>query len=457
MMTLQTLAHAIDGQALGPDVLFTSVGTDSRAIEAGQLFIALKGEKFDGHRFVEQALRDGASAALVSDDHGAWQTKPHVLVKDTRLALGQLGAYWRGQFSCPLIGVTGSSGKTTVKEMLAAILREEVGAYEAVLATQGNLNNDIGMPLTLLRLRAEHRFAVIEMGMNHAGEIRYLTHLAKPTVTVINNAGSAHIGELGSLEAIAQAKGEILEGLASEGVAVLNADDVFFSFWSGLAKGKRLLTFGLQASADVTASYQLEPEAVKLVLKTPYGKGEATLLAPGLHNVMNALAASAAALAAGVSLDSVCAGLQAYRGIKGRLQVKAGVNNSVIIDDTYNANPVSMKAAIDVLAAYSGVRVFVMGDMGELGDTAQASHAEVGAYAKQKGIDVLMAVGAHSRHAVEAFEGGHYFADKATLCHALKGLLSQGVTLLVKGSRFMAMEEVVKSMTTQTEGERHAT
>lgn len=459
MMHLSDVATACSGQLIGDDCEITAVGTDSRAIQLGQLFVALKGEKFNGHQFVAQALRDGAAAALVSEHIEIGDAKPYVRVSDTRLALGQLAAYWRNQFAIPLLGVTGSSGKTTVKEMLAAILMEAANSNpeilaQAVLATQGNLNNDIGMPLTLLRLRESHRFAVIEMGMNHAGEIRYLTKLARPTVTVINNAGSAHIGELGSLEAIAQAKGEILEGLANDGVAVLNVDDVFFPLWRELAGDKRIVTFGLQHSADVTATYVLSAETIQLSLKTPSGCGDVTLSAPGLHNVMNALAAAATATAAGVSVASICAGLANYRGIKGRLQIKQGLNNTTVIDDTYNANPVSMKAAIDVLAGYPGVRCFVMGDMGELGDTAISSHQDVGAYAKSKGIEHMLAVGEHTRHAVNAFGNGRHFETKQALSDALLSIMQTKMTVLVKGSRFMAMEDVVKHVI-QQKGEHH--
>ena len=455
MMRLSDVAKACSGSLFGDDRRIASVGTDSRAVEPSQLFVALKGEKFNGHQFVAQALREGAVGALVSDTVGIGDALPYVSVSDTRVALGQLSAYWRSQFTIPLLGVTGSSGKTTVKEMLASILSEATGNAEVVLATQGNLNNDIGMPLTLLRLREAHRYAVIEMGMNHAGEIRYLTKLARPSITVINNAGSAHIGELGSLEAIANAKGEILEGLAADGTAVLNVDDVFYPLWRELATGKKIMTFGLKQHADVTADYVLTADAIELTLKTPNGVGEAKLVSPGLHNVMNALAASATAIAAGVNIEAICAGLANYRSIKGRLQVKQGLQNNTVIDDTYNANPISMKAAIDVLAGYPGVRCFVMGDMGELGDTAINSHQEVGAYAKSKGIEHMMAVGEHSRHAVMAFGHGKHYESKQALCEALIPIMQANMTVLVKGSRFMGMEDVVKKLIKQQKGEHH--
>jgi UDP-N-acetylmuramoyl-tripeptide--D-alanyl-D-alanine ligase len=361
--------------------------------------------------------------------------------------LGQLAAYWRDKFTVPVVAITGSNGKTTVKEMVAAILRTEAGKDDRVLATLGNLNNHIGLPLTLLKLREHHRYAVVEMGMNHRGEIRYLTKIGKPDVAVINNAGNAHLGELGSYEAIAEAKGEILEGLGAAGVAILNADDRFFSFWETLVNGKKIIKFGLQSPADVAASYQLQTAGSALELDTPQGKVSIHLPVPGLHNVMNALAAIAAVLALNVPLANVKVGLENFHSAKGRLQVLQGLQGATVIDDTYNANPASMKAAIDVLQACAGKRILVLGDMGELGEDAPAMHKEVGEYAKHAGIDALYSLGDVSVEMSKAYgSGAKHYETLETLVDDLKKLLQANTTVLVKGSRFMAMERVVKAI-----------
>jgi UDP-N-acetylmuramoyl-tripeptide--D-alanyl-D-alanine ligase len=444
MMRISEAAAALNVPFLGEDAVFTSVGADSRKITAGQLFVALKGEHFDGHNFAATAIQQGAAAVLVSES--VKDASPAILVDDTYLALGQLAAYWRNKFHMPIAGITGSSGKTTVKEMLASILRD-AATPEGVLATQGNLNNHIGLPMTLLKLNSQHRFAVIEMGMNHSGEIAYLTKLTKPDVALINNAGSAHIGELGSLEAIAKAKGEIFEGLSDDGVAVINADDRFATLWKNLIGNRKTLTFGLENPADVTADYILEADNSLLDLRTPQGKCKLTLPAPGLHNVMNALAASSAALAMGVSLQNIATGLQNYTGVKGRLQVLKGLHDSTVIDDTYNANPSSMKAAIDVLSAKPGKKILVLGDMGELGDDAPALHAEIGAYAKSAAIDTLLTLGNNSAQMAQKFgDGAQHYATLDALVADLISAMQAGSTVLVKGSRFMAMERVVKEI-----------
>ncbi|MEZ0273160.1 MAG: UDP-N-acetylmuramoyl-tripeptide--D-alanyl-D-alanine ligase, partial [Methylophilaceae bacterium] len=349
MMRLSEAAIATQGQVIGEDVLFTSVGTDSRALTPEQLFVALIGENFDGHVYARQSIEDGAAAAMISAEQAS--LAPALLVKDTRIALGGLAGYWRSKFNIPLAAITGSNGKTTVKEMLAAILRETAGNEDAVLATQGNLNNDIGLPLTLLKLRSQHRYAVAEMGMNNPGEISYLARLGRPTVALINNATLAHLGGLGTVEAIARAKGEIFEGLTEDGIAVINADDVFAPLWNMLSAPRKVMSFGLEHAADVSADYQLEADGSRVQMKTPQGAIEFRLPVPGLHNVCNALAAATAALAMGVPLTAVAQGLAGFGGVKGRLQHKAGINGTLVIDDTYNANPASMKAAIDVLAA----------------------------------------------------------------------------------------------------------
>jgi UDP-N-acetylmuramoyl-tripeptide--D-alanyl-D-alanine ligase len=370
--------------------------------------------------------------------------EPVLVVEDTCKALGELAAYWRNKFKMPLAAITGSNGKTTVKEMLASILRAATEQPDEVLATVGNLNNHIGLPLTLLKLNAQHSYAVIEMGMNHTGEISYLSKIGKPTVALINNAGNAHIGELGSFEAIAKAKGEVFEGLADNGTAVINADDVFAPLWLNLAGKHKVTTFGLKNKADVTATFQLHASASDVEINTPQGAIQVKLLTPGLHNVMNALAATSAALAMGVTLKSIAAGLENYSGVKGRLQHKVGLNGAQVIDDTYNANPMSMKVAIDVLMAMPGEKILVLGDMGELGDSAAEMHAEIGAYAKASGLTSLYALGEMSVETTKAFGAGarHYSTPQALTADLVKQM-KQGVNVLVKGSRFMAMERVV--------------
>jgi UDP-N-acetylmuramoyl-tripeptide--D-alanyl-D-alanine ligase len=452
MMRLSEAAIATHGIVIGNDVEFTSVGTDSRAITQGQLFVALKGDHFDGHDYVAQSLAQGAAAALIENNENA----PAVKVKDARLALGDLAAYWRKKINAPIVAITGSNGKTTVKEMLAAILKVAAGSDSKVLATQGNLNNDIGMPLTLLRADSHHSYVVLEMGMNHSGEISYLTNIAKPNVALVNNAGLAHVGELGSVEAIAQAKGEIFQGLAFDGTAIINADDVYSDLWKSLASKYQQITFGLEATADVTATYELNGATSHVRLKAPNGEVEFTLPASGLHNVRNALAASAAAIALNISLQNIAEGLSGFAGAKGRLQQKQGQFDAQVIDDTYNANPASMKAAVDVLSAREGKRFMVMGDMGELGADAGLMHAEIGSYAKQSGIDALFVLGDLSQETVKAFgSGAQHFENAESLSDAVLNRMDKLTTVLVKGSRFMRMERVVDKITKNSHEETH--
>ena len=446
MMMLSEVAKAVNGQMIGEDVLVQSVGTDSRNIIKNQLFIGIKGEHFDGNTFAPEAIRQGATAVLVSDANT--QASPVVLVQDTRLALGQLAKYWREKFKIPLVAVTGSNGKTTVKEMIAAILAAAKGS---VLATQGNLNNDIGLPLTLLKMRAAHTVAVIEMGMNHLGEIDYLTRIAQPTVALINNAGTAHIGEVGSRENIAKAKGEIFAGLPDDGIAVINADDDFSDYWKSLNahlnSHNAIITFGLKKAADVSASYRINGNVTEINLNTPSGQIEFTLSVLGVHNIHNALAASAVAVAMGVSNEDIAKGLAVFGAVKGRLNWLVSANGAVVIDDTYNANPDSMKAAIDVLANQKAPQIFVMGDMGELGAGAPQMHADIGAYAKQKGITHFLTFGDLSAKAAQAFgAGAQHFATLEALITSLNILMNGDTAVLVKGSRFMQMERVVKEI-----------
>jgi UDP-N-acetylmuramoyl-tripeptide--D-alanyl-D-alanine ligase len=455
MMDLFEAAQATGGTASVGGHTFVGVSTDSRAIAAGQLFVALRGDKFDGHDFAREVLAHGATAVMVdhtwANEHGAGL--PLLAVADTRFALGGLAGHWRARFDIPLIGITGSNGKTTVKEMCAAIMREherrdELDPAETVLATTGNLNNDIGLPLMLLRLHAGHRAAVIEMGMNHVGEIAYLTRLAKPTVVVVNNAQRAHLEGLGTLADVARAKGEIFEGLSDDGIAVINADDPQARLWHHQAAGRSIVTFGLDSDADVRASARSRGFSSEIKLTAAQGSVEFELPAPGRHNVRNAVAAAAATLAAGVSLGTVAEALSRYAGIKGRLQRRPGIKGSLVIDDTYNANPDSMRAAIDVLASVPGRRVFVMGDMGEVGEAAGQFHDEIGGYAKSQGIDKLLALGELSAAAAHNFgSGGEHFKKIEDLIARVHGELDADASVLVKGSRFMRMERVVEAIT----------
>ena len=443
MMDLQETARATGGRLEGANARFSGVTTDSRKVSAGDLFVALSGERFDGHAYVAEAMSRGAVAAITARVVETAMPLPQVVVADTKLALGKLAGHWRARFAMPLTALTGSNGKTTVKEMITAILATHCGSRSMVLATEGNLNNDIGMPLTLLGLREEHRYAVIEMGMNHEGEIDYLTRIAQPSVALVNNAQRAHVGILGSLEAIARAKGEIYAGLKSSGIAVVNEDDAYAGYWKKLNGARRIVSFGFSQHADVRAT--VEGPQVRFV--TPADAFAVVLQVSGEHNVRNALAACAVAHALEIPPHDMQDGLAHFAGVPGRLQRRPGRSGSTVIDDTYNANPESMKAAIRVLAAQAGRTVFVMGDMGELGDAAPEMHAEVGAFAREAGVDVLLATGEASRRAVEAFGGGakHYPTIEA-LVEAAGHEAAQGATILVKGSRFMQMERVADAL-----------
>jgi UDP-N-acetylmuramoyl-tripeptide--D-alanyl-D-alanine ligase len=433
------VARLVGGVAAGPVAAFSSVGTDSRHSVPGELFVALAGEKFDGHAYVEEAARQGAAAAMVTRPVETRAPIAQVVVDDTLAALGRLSAAWRNRFALPVVALTGSNGKTTVKEMLAAILAAHCGGRGPVLATRGNLNNAIGVPLTLLRLREQHRYAVVEMGMNHVGEIDCLTRLASPTVALVNNAQRAHLGPMGSLDTIAEAKGEIYAGLRAGGVALVNADDRFAGYWRGLNAGRRVVSFGFGAGADVHAMV----DGAQLRLVTPSDAFAVRLQVAGEHNAHNACAACAAAFALDIPPRAIQLGLGGFEGVLGRLTRRDGRNGALVIDDSYNANPDSMKAALKVLAREPGRKVFVMGDMGELGEAAVQLHAQVGACAHAAGADRLLALGEASVHAAEAFgPGGTHFGSLEGLLAALETELAPGTTVLVKGSRFMAMERV---------------
>jgi len=440
-MYLNEVAKAVQGDIKGSDVLIQGVSSDSRTLNTGEMFVALTGPRFDGHEFVAQAVTRAASAALVR--HPVSTELPVVIVEDTTAALGRLGAYWRGRFDLPLIAVTGSNGKTTVKEMIGAILRQR----HAGLVSAGNFNNAIGVPLTLCRLREPHRFAVVEMGMNHAGEIAYLTDLTRPTIALITNAAAAHLEGVGDVAAVARAKAEIFDGLPAHGVAVINTDDEFAGLWRERAGTRRIVSFGLSAGADVTAAYEFSPTGSVLELWTGAGEVEVVLPLPGRHNVVNALAAAAAALAADADLASIKAGLETIKPVPGRLMALTGRDDTLIYDDTYNANPASVYAALDVLAAATGERLLVLGDMAELGPGEVDWHARVGARARELGIDALYALGPLSEATVESFgAGGCHFDDIAGLIEALQERVRPGSRILVKGSRRMRMERVVAAL-----------
>jgi len=441
-MKLSDAAKALQVELTGSDVEFDGVSTDSRSVRPGQLFVALKGPNFDGHEYVGQAIKSGAAAAMV-------QTRldikaPQLVVGNCLKALGQLGSYWRRHLGLPIVAVTGSNGKTTVKEMIAAIL-SQIGE---IYATRGNLNNDIGVPLTLLSLESKHKAAVVEMGANHPQEISYLTQLALPNVALVNNAAAAHLEGFGSLEGVANAKGEIFQGLQGKGIAVINVDDPFADLWRSLASGNRVITFGLENPADVTCEWQWTPDGMGISVNTPAGEFSAQINVIGKHNVMNALAAVSAGLAANVPLAAIKAGLQAMQAVPGRLQLKKGVNGSLLIDDTYNANPSSLKAALGVLAHFEGKKLVALGDMGELGAGAEQLHHDAGEQCREFNITQLCTVGNNSRFAVQNFGvDGHHFESHEDMIAYLEKQLDKNSILLIKGSRSMRMERIVNGLT----------
>ncbi len=436
-LMLSDVAQMLGGQVHGEDVALEQVSTDTRSATAGALFFALQGPNFDAHEVLDQQP-DLPLAALVLSrpvNHPA----SYVLVEDTREALGWLAAAWRQRLDLRVIGLTGSNGKTTVKEMVASICSRR----GATLATLGNLNNDIGVPLTLLRLRSEHDFAVIEMGANHVGEIAYLTELVKPDVALLINATAAHLEGFGSIEAVAQAKGEIFTGLDDRGVAIINADSPFAAQWEELNHERQVVLFG---EAERAHCRVVDMAAARLDLHGEWIAPALQLV--GRHNVLNAAAAAAAALAAGVDANAVLEGLEAVEPVSGRLRQIAGPRGATLIDDSYNANPASLQAAIDVLAGCAGRRYLVLGDMAELGDEASECHVAIGEYAREQGLDGLFSLGPLSALAAEAFGAGAVAFDSldALVAH-LVTLLAEDVTLLIKGSRSAAMERVLTALT----------
>ena len=441
-MRLGEAAAALGLRATEGDVEFCGVSTDSRTTPRGALFVAVRGPRFDGHDFVGAAGTRGAAAALVEREPDA--SIPFILVPDSVRALGELAAAWRGRFrDLVLIGITGSNGKTTVKEMAAAIFRTQ----GPVSATRGNLNNEIGVPLTLCDLREAHRTAVVELGANHRGEIAALTTLARPTVGVITQCAPAHLEGFGSVEGVAHAKGELFERLPDDAVAVVNADDRYADLWRDLAHPRRCISFGAGPDADVRVRAPSGARRIPVSLDTPSGTVELDLALPGAHNAFNAGAAAAAAIAAGAGLDAIRAGLAAVRPPRGRLESKRGPRGAEIIDDTYNANPVSLQAGLRVLGEKPAPRWLVLGDMAELGPEGASLHAEAGHDARRHGVERLLLVGELSAAAARTFgDGATHFPDCAALVDRLRDELPDGATVLVKGSRSMAMERVVEAM-----------
>jgi UDP-N-acetylmuramoyl-tripeptide--D-alanyl-D-alanine ligase len=448
-LSLAQLASVLSAQLMGDEQaatqMITSVSTDSRAIAAGDLFIALKGPNFDAHHFITEVAAKGASAVVV--DHAVASPVPQLVVADTRLALGQLGAYVRQQIPLKTVAVTGSAGKTTVKEMMSAILSR----LGNVLATAGNFNNDIGVPLTLLRLEPQHQYAVMELGANHLGEIAYTTSLVKPDVAVITNVAAAHLEGFGDLFGVARAKGEIYSGLPEHGLAIVPRDTEFFPYWQQRLQERPMQSFGLTPDADYypTDIILNAQGCAGFTLHCPQGQIFIQLVLPGRHNVLNALAAAAVAIAAGASLMDVQLGLAAMQPVKGRINLIQANTRVRLIDDTYNANVDSAKAAIDLLVTYPGQRVLVLGDMAELGANARLYHEEVGLYAREQGVNLLFSLGVLSQSASDVMlaQGAH-FSSRQSLVQKLTPILQQAadLTILVKGSRSAKMELVVQDL-----------
>ena len=444
--TLQDAARVTGGRLVGEDKPYGAVATDSRTLNPGSLFVALKGPNFDGAQFAAAAAARGAIGALLERQVDAPLTQ--VVVPDALRALQTLAAAWRGNFSLSLVAVAGSNGKTTAKEMTAAILAR----MGAVMATHGNLNNHIGVPVTLMRLEDGHRSAVIEMGANRVGDVAELMRIAQPSVGLITNAGAEHLEGFGDLDGVARGEGEAVSTLNAEATAVINADDAYAGYWRSVSTARRVITFGVHAAADFIAenaqqAIERGEFATRFTLACPLGRAQVLLKAGGAHNIVNALAAAAAASAAGASLAEIVSGLGDFRPVAGRLQLKAGLKGSSIIDDSYNANPSSVRAGLEVLRALSGERWLVLGDMAELGESSHDSHAHMGSYARDCGVTRLFAHGPLSSRAVETFGvGGEWFADTDSLTRRLQAEIAPGITVLIKGSRINRLERVVQGL-----------
>ena len=452
--SLSHLLPHVAGARMTRDATFDSVSTDSRTAGAGALFVALRGERFDAHDFLAQVAAAGASA-VVAEQLPEGFALPALVVPDTLVALGQIANSWRAQFAIPVIGVTGSNGKTTVKEMIAAILAAAHGE-DARLATRGNLNNEIGVPLTLMRLEATHRAAVVELGMNHPGEIARLTRIAAPTIGLVNNAQREHQEFMHTVEAVAQENGCVIAGLDRDGVAVFPGDDTYAALWQGLAGQRRSITFGFSSACSVRCTHAPSAFGSTLQVSALGANFAVQLAAAGEHNVRNALAAIACALAAGVPQEAIVRGLEGFAPVNGRLRKKQASCGATVIDDTYNANPDSVRAAIDVLAQAAAPRVLVLGDMGEVGTQGRQFHEEIAAYAIARGIGTVLATGELAR-----FMAGpqiQHFEQFDELLAALDSTLGgkSDATVLVKGSRFMKMERVVAHLTGSTNTSKEA-
>jgi UDP-N-acetylmuramoyl-tripeptide--D-alanyl-D-alanine ligase len=455
--TLATIQKAVANSTVTMDASFDGVSTDSRNVAVGNLFVALRGDRFDAHEFLHQ-VAERKVAAIVVEKMPADLNVPALVVPDTRIALRQIAHYWRQQFTLPLIGVTGSNGKTTVKEMIAAILDAACGA-DQYLATRGNFNNDIGVPLTLLRLNSACKAAVIELGMNHPGEIAVLSTIAQPTVGLVNNAQREHQEFMESVEAVARENGAVFAHLPADGVAVFPADDTYTSLWREFAGQRKTLTFGFSDDADVCCSYKANDFGSELSVVTGIGgrqKFVINLAAAGVHNIRNALAAIACTLAIGIAEDAIVRGLQAFAPVNGRLQRKIATNGALVIDDTYNANPDSVRAAIDVLAHTAAPRILVLGDMGEVGNDGRQYHEEIGEYARANGIEHVLTLGDLAHYTASAFgAGAQHYENLETLNDALTAIFNAHASVLVKGSRFMKMERVVQNLLGQQIQEAH--
>jgi UDP-N-acetylmuramoyl-tripeptide--D-alanyl-D-alanine ligase len=439
------------------DAAFDGVSTDSRNVSSNNLFVALRGERFDAHDFLGEVAAKGVAAVVVERVPDGLAV-PALLVPDTRVALGEIARYWRRQFALPVIGVTGSNGKTTVKEMIASILAAAYGA-DRCMATRGNLNNEIGVPMTVFRLDKSYQAAVIELGMNHPGEIATLAGIALPTVGLVNNAQREHQEFMESVEAVARENGAVISSLPPDGTAVFPADDTYAPLWRTYAGQRNVMSFGLSADADVSCAYRANDFGSDLSITAGTRKFSVKLAAPGVHNVRNALAATACALAIGIPEEAIIRGLEAFAPVNGRLQRKTARVGALMIDDTYNANPDSVRAAIDVLSNAPAPRVLVLGDMGEVGNEGPQFHQEVGAYARDRGIEHLLTLGDLARHTSNAFgAGARHFDDVESINRAADALVARDTTVLVKGSRFMKMERVVqhliadKNVTSNTQG-----
>lgn len=446
-MTLEQAAAILGlGTTATMDKEFHGISIDSRTLQPGNLFVAIPGAQVDGHDFIEQAYNKGAAAALVT--RRVASPLPQLTVENSATALGKLGAAWRDQFYIPVIAVTGSNGKTTLKNMIASIMTVACGGESnQVLATLGTLNNHYGLPLTLARLNANHRYAVIEMGMNHFGEIEQLTQMTHPDVAVITNAAAAHLEGVGDVAGVARAKAEIFSGLSQDGIAILNRDDAFYTFWLENIGKHPYLTFGLHPNADVHAILHTPAQTQHITLCTPKGNIEVNLPLLGHHNILNSLAAVAATLVIGIDLNAIKMGLESIQPVPGRLQLHILPNGVKIIDDTYNANPFSLQAAVNTLATFAGKKILVLGDMKELGSEAKNLHQMAGQAIRQAGIDYLFTYGELSANSAQAFgEGAYHFNEQEKLVNALKPFLYNQTTILIKGSRSMRMERVVTGL-----------